>query len=647
MSKSIPKRSIKDHFAVVPKEPKKEIKMHPMFLKKPKVEEKVSSSSQPEPTKLKATPEPIKATPEPIKATPEPIKAISEPIKTTVPEPIKSVKSLPTKARKRRPQTQTTKFDTHDYFIRQKLKRESQRSQPKRFTAHTRPLDREAIEKRMNQEYPRWKKDVRCQTFFDNMMLDNNNRKVMWCDKYRPDRVEGLLGFVPDFEYLRDWLNALKIQKDTSKKQTLGDEQVYNVILMVGGHGTGKTAAAYTAAKETGYTVFEINSSTRRAGKDVARLVGEMTASHLVRFDHQAKKRKKGETIIMRDTVKKPKKIDISMHFKRMLTMASKETIEKDEVVVVEPKKEENDIVMVDAVVDDDDDEEPAPSCDTIIKDQHKQSLVLLEEVDILFEEDKGFWPAVIELCHKSKRPIIMTCNDSSQIPFDHLNVQSTIYLDEPEKESLLPYLQLICYSENGIVEPYDLEFLCELYHYDTRKMIDTLQLWLDNDNRHLFAKVMGFNDLLNNDDSDGLLLLMDRLKGSSGQTKELCIKYYKQEKKQDGEKEEVMGIESIYKMMESAAYADAWVGLTPKQRHQIYDIDQYDDKVDMMNNNSLFIYKNPSNLDRCELGEIIENSISVMNLPCTSNNLSAWEHLCDQINNDGIYAKYKKYVYL
>lgn len=440
MSKSVPKRSIKDHFAVVPKEPKKEIKIHPLFLKKAKFEEKVSSSPQPELTKLKATPEPtkLKATPELTKlkatketgATPKPIKAM-EPIKVAVPEPIKSVESPPTKqpskARKRRPQIQTTQFDTHDYFIRQKLKRENQRSvpPPKLFTACAPPLDREAIEERMNQAYPRWKKDVRCRTFFDKMMLkDNNetNRKVMWCDKYRPDRVEELLGFVPDFEYLRDWLNVLKIQKDASKKATLeGSELVYNVILMVGGHGTGKTATAYTAAKETGYAVFEINSSTRRAGKDVARMVGEMTASHLVRFDHQAKKRKQGETIIMRDTVKKPKKVDISIHFKRMLTMATKETTDAEvkEVGFVEPKNEEDDIVMKDVVVDDEDEDdtkEPALSCDNIIKDQHKQSLVLLEEVDILFEEDKGFWPAVIELCHKSKRPIIMTCNGNINI---------------------------------------------------------------------------------------------------------------------------------------------------------------------------------------------------------------------------------------
>ena len=32
-------------------------------------------------------------------------------------------------------------------------------------------------------------------------------------------------------------------------------------------------------------------------------------------------------------------------------------------------------------------------------------------QVDILFDEDKGFWSAVYEIIAATKRPIIMTCS--------------------------------------------------------------------------------------------------------------------------------------------------------------------------------------------------------------------------------------------
>jgi hypothetical protein len=172
---------------------------------------------------------------------------------------------------------------------------------------------------------------------------------------------------------------------------------------------------------------------------------------------------------------------------------------------------------------------------------------------------------------------------DESLVPFDHLQLQSTLYFDLPEKTSLVPYIQLICYSENYLVEPSDIAYLCELFQYDIRCIIDTLQFWLNETLEHdehfvyqyLFAHVMGFADLLSRPSADNNLQLMDRIKGSDHRIQDLCKQYYFEkilDHKQ--EKEEVMGIEDIYKVMETAAFADAWVGLTYKQRHQVSEKD-------------------------------------------------------------------------
>jgi hypothetical protein len=171
---------------------------------------------------------------------------------------------------------------------------------------------------------------------------------------------------------------------------------------------------------------------------------------------------------------------------------------------------------------------------------------------------------------------------DESQIPFDHLDIQSTIYFDIPDKEALLPYLHLVCFSENHHrVQPYDIEFLSKLYNHDSRKLIDTLQLWLNQENiDYLFAQIMGFKDLLYN--KAGLTKLMDRLKGLSEKTIELCLNYYFTTIKEE-EEQQVMGIEHVFQMMDTASFADSWIGLTDKQRHQV-------------RKNNLFLVKNRLN---------------------------------------------------
>ncbi|KAI8578880.1 hypothetical protein K450DRAFT_244945 [Umbelopsis ramanniana AG] len=107
-----------------------------------------------------------------------------------------------------------------------------------------------------------------------------------------------------------------------------------------------------------------------------------------------------------------------------------------------------------------------------------KQSLILLEEVDILYEEDKTFWSSVISLAHKSKRPIVMTCNDIGLVPYDLLALQTTLYFELPSIEATTQYLQLVCIAEGYLIDPCELYYLCIIFGQDLRKLLNSLELW-------------------------------------------------------------------------------------------------------------------------------------------------------------------------
>ncbi|TIA95972.1 hypothetical protein E3P96_03722 [Wallemia ichthyophaga] len=71
----------------------------------------------------------------------------------------------------------------------------------------------------------------------------------------------------------------------------------------------------------------------------------------------------------------------------------------------------------------------------------HKQSVIFLEEVDVIFEEDKGFWGAVQALAQYSKRPVVLTCNDASVIPSTSVILQTTLEFKRPPHDVVRRYM--------------------------------------------------------------------------------------------------------------------------------------------------------------------------------------------------------------
>lgn len=79
----------------------------------------------------------------------------------------------------------------------------------------------------------------------------------IWSEKYRPVKLDGLVGNTESIMVIRDWFTKFK-NKDTSIKKAL---------LFTGCPGTSKTTVAHVILKEFGYDIKEYNASDVRSKK--------------------------------------------------------------------------------------------------------------------------------------------------------------------------------------------------------------------------------------------------------------------------------------------------------------------------------------------------------------------------------------------
>lgn len=290
----------------------------------------------------------------------------------------------------------------------------------------------------------------------------NGTQTQLWNDKYRPLNHTEVLGNEIPAKYLVDWLNELaigihgeqsddrrkvqrKVVKTRTKQQREDDwiveddepirddgldgtsniddaqsaqqevqqkgypdlrNRLTNSILLQGPYGSGKTASIYAAAAELGWEVFEVYPGIgKRSGAHLLQLVGDVGKNHMVGKGKQ--------TVPASPAPEKPKLNPLFQAFakaagkgKALPTVDLPSQYMDLTASPVRKPQMDADFGFVAQPCETSDPKAGGPDV--------RQSLILLEEVDILYEEDKGFWPAVISLIEDSKRPVIMTCNGKS-----------------------------------------------------------------------------------------------------------------------------------------------------------------------------------------------------------------------------------------
>ncbi|KAJ8114682.1 hypothetical protein OPT61_g3498 [Boeremia exigua] len=356
-----------------------------------------------------------------------------------------------------------------------------------------------------------------------------------WAQKYRPEKADHVLQPGREAAILKDWLKSLTVMavgaaqesltagvptdskkppKKKKRKTATDDFIVFsdeedededmvelephntftscqqpslarpqwtrnkNVVLLSGPHGCGKSATVFAVAKELDFEVFELHSGVRRAGRDIQDKVGDMTANHLVnhqRGDLPAKTKLAAVAVDNDTDNERDTAFQADLDSGRQGTMtsffaakpATKSKPAMKQVTVKSPRKTRT-IPAAQAML---------PIAGASRKSQ-KQSLILIEEADILFEEDQSFWAQIIKLAAQSKRPIVITCNDELQIPTQALPLAAVLRLTPPPIDLATDYMIALAGKEGHVLQRQAVKDLYVAKDHDLRASITELNFW-------------------------------------------------------------------------------------------------------------------------------------------------------------------------
>ncbi|KAK2442206.1 P-loop containing nucleoside triphosphate hydrolase superfamily protein [Trifolium repens] len=307
----------------------------------------------------------------------------------------------------------------------------------------------------------------------------------LWTYKYKPTKAVEVCGNDEAVNFLSDWLHQwherrYKPRKDTSNRDTRviqdddddyicsdsdydsedmnEEDSLQNVLLVTGPIGSGKSAAIYACAQEHGFDILELNASDCRNGTVVKQYFGDTLGSHGFKrlSEHTVSSQKMTTKLPPAPALVNGKAADeVNDGVVELITISDDEACSPGEIS--QKLHGKNNV-----------------ACDKV------QTLILVEDVDILFPEDRGCIAAIQQIAETARGPIILTSNsDNPGLPdnFDRLQVSFSL----PTPKELLCHLYSVCIREGASIHPLLLEKFIQSCDGDIRKTIMHLQFWLQS----------------------------------------------------------------------------------------------------------------------------------------------------------------------
>ncbi|XP_068192664.1 ATPase family AAA domain-containing protein 5 isoform X2 [Antennarius striatus] len=361
---------------------------------------------------------------------------------------------------------------------------------------------------------------------------------MLWTDKYQPQHSSDIIGNAASVRKLHSWLKEWKLRadRDERKKQKYkkqeeesndsdwdcgeedfqdGEDMLRNTLLITGPTGVGKTAAVYACAQELGFTVFEVNASSQRSGRLILSQLKEATQSHQV--DSQGVNTHKPSYFnsygtnsssagSLRPTssprkVKSPRRV-VSFprkhpqsprgtkrggltptslaNFFKISQPSNKDTVSTKKNEQTAASKNARKAGEVGSKNKQPAVKAPAATGPRGNEEQNKKtatSLILFEEVDVIFDDDSGFLAAIKTFMTTTKRPVILTTSDPAFSTMFDGNFEE-IHFKAPAVADAGCFLRLLCLAEDLRTDQQDINSLLRLTRCDMRQSLLQLQFW-------------------------------------------------------------------------------------------------------------------------------------------------------------------------
>ncbi|XP_008275780.1 ATPase family AAA domain-containing protein 5b [Stegastes partitus] len=362
----------------------------------------------------------------------------------------------------------------------------------------------------------------------ETLQRDSYFEDVLWTDKYSPQDSSEVVGNSASVKRLHSWLKKWKLRADRDERRKMeerkqvensndswdcGDfqgeagaedgaqEPLWNTMLITGPSGVGKTASVYACAQELGFKVFEVNCSSQRSGRHVLSQLQEASQSHLVEMSgtdplkpayfHNYSTNSctaKSETVPGKSTLHKNViSTQKNLASSRRKVKAKPATLTLAHYFKMKAKADHLHFSGMSPCEKPDSQKlgDSSPDCDQIVLQNKKTatSLILFEEVDVIFDDDVGFLAAIKTFMTTTKRPVILTTNDPRFKERFDCSLEEIIF-KTPSAVNVCSHLQLVCLAEKVRLDLDDVCSLLKLSCGDVRRCLLQLQLWVNSGGR-------------------------------------------------------------------------------------------------------------------------------------------------------------------